>query len=815
MFNNQKKTFGFRKAKNVTTIGGTEVGNKVVKSAIVAGTLAVLPFMAGQNTAHADEVTATADTTTAVPVNPNPATNLEAPQPAQTGANVTANANAGTSVGDKTVTAPIVSADLNQAVSDAKTAGVNVATEANKDYTNIADANADLASQTKAVEDATAQKQANTDAIKKANAQNAQIDAQNAQITQANADAKAKYESDLAKYTAEKQAYDQAQANRTSNVSNDTVFSGRGVADTLNGYGTTTSDEVTIDKDGNWVLKEPIVDPQGIIGYITSTGKFNYTVNYDPAQKKSVTIVTGVTFNTWKLDQYTPSISGNTNAVAVYKDLSGNIIYSHNYTGLSSIGEIAVNKTYSLDKVISLADGETSPEFEFMKTAPKWEIEAPSALLVKLSYNGQDLPTVTTPPAPPKVTPLIPNVTTPKTLTVNVAVHPVTVSQTPTIVKDVINDDGVSVDGKLVPKNSTEFYTLSFSTIKAGHPVYKDGEVVVHDALPLNLGGGDLEAVKALNPNWVFFYDEATNSYSAKPTDAELAKLNQTGVDYTFKSIVLPANPLNDNGTYENTFSFQLGGYLVYSNKVVDYTPGTDDPNDNEHGNSTIQPTKQVLDLEGNDINNKTVQAGQKIVYVGKWDLDQYKGIVAGAIAISKGFGFIDNYDETKEVIDVKGTTIKSASGKDVTGLTPYIIKNLADAPQEIKDLVINSGVDIKDNDEFVIWVADDKKAFFDTYVVTGDSIFFTMPATIKDSVKTGDSIDNVVYQIDFGNGYAGNWVHNTVENPVPETPKETPAPKQEALPTTGDNSGNFLAGIGMGIVAMLSGLAFFKKEEN
>ncbi|MGI1728133.1 hypothetical protein [Streptococcus uberis] len=54
----KKETFGFRKAKNVTTIGGTRVGSKdMLKGAVVAGTIAVLPFVAGGHSVNADEVT--------------------------------------------------------------------------------------------------------------------------------------------------------------------------------------------------------------------------------------------------------------------------------------------------------------------------------------------------------------------------------------------------------------------------------------------------------------------------------------------------------------------------------------------------------------------------------------------------------------------------------------------------------------------------------------------------------------------------------------------------------------------------------------
>lgn len=810
MFKNEKKTFGFRKASNVTTIGGTEVGTtNVVKGAIIAGaTLAVIPFVGGQSVS-ADEVTApVAPETTAVATNPNPATNLETPQPAQTEANISANANAGQTSGDTAVTTKITDPALDASVAKAEQTGVDVTTEANKEYTKEADAKADLASQKTAVDKATAEKQANVDAIKQANAKNAQIDKDNA-------DAKAKYEADLAKHNADLLAQQKAQDayNNGTNISQNVEAKTQSVVGSE--YGDTFMKAKTDDKTGAFTLTHDMNDGVNIIGLGNLNGKINSTVVSDGKGGEIITI-TSVDLYDYNYTNKVANSAVNQNINFHVYDLSGKEIFSVYHDGNTTFAK-EINKNVVINKVFNVKAGETTPLTQVLKVDDNWIYNTHGQVFAQLKNTNVLTPVTVTPPPTLKT---IPKVPVPEVKNVAVAVHPVAVSQAPKIIKDAVNDSGVSINGKLVPKNSEATFVLDLPTLNAGRPVFKDGEIVVHDALPSDMAH-ELATIQSLNPTWTFFYDEATNSYSAKPTEVELANINKTDVAYSFKDLTLPVSPQNDNGTYNNTYSLALGGYLVYSNKVTFYTPGSDDPNDPNHGGSTIQPTKQVFDLEGNDINNKPVKAGQQIKYVGKWDLDQYKDIVAGAVAISKGFGFIDNYDETKETIDVKGTTIKSASGKDVTGLTPYVVKNLADAPQAIKDLVIASGVPIGDNDEFVIWVADDKQDFFDTYVVTGDSIFFTMPATIKDDVKTGDSIDNIVYQIDFGNGYAGNVVHNPVENPVEptgtgsETPTPTPTPQPE-LPTTGDNNSNQIASLGLSLLMGAMGAVFgFRKKES
>lgn len=442
----------------------------------------------------------------------------------------------------------------------------------------------------------------------------------------------------------------------------------------------------------------------------------------------------------------------------------------------------------------------------------------------------------------PEVPVVKPHVEVPEKENYSISVHPVEVKENPTISKSVSNDSGQDVDGKLVPKGAEAPYTLDVGSLTAGRPqLAENGGIIIYDSLPSGYFLSEAEMEKTISEaeklGFTTEYDEATSTFKFTLNADEIKKVNANRLtsDYDIPNPVIYGTPINDNATYINASTLvltptdssgkELDKITTTSNKVVIYTAGTDDPEDKEHGGSTIQPTKQVLDENGNDIDGKAVEKGQKIVYVGKWDLDQYKDIMAGAVAISKGFGFIDNYDESAVTMDIAGTTITSASGKTVTGLTPYVVKNLSDAPQEIKDLVVNAGIEIADNDEFVIWVADDPQAFYDEYVVTGDSIFFTMPAQVKDDFE-GEQFDNIVYQIDFGNGYAGNVVTNKVETPVePETPAEpevlkptpeVPVVKASVLPETGETSNGMLATIGMFILTVLTAFTFgkFKKSE-
>ncbi|RLV28402.1 hypothetical protein DIX60_01790 [Streptococcus iniae] len=440
---------------------------------------------------------------------------------------------------------PVTSQVLDTAVETAKEAGVTVNTTPIVSHTDVPSAQADLSNQTQAVKDTTAKAEANTQAIKDATAKNAQIDAQNkaeaervAQenkagqlaVDQQNAEAQAKadatnaqlkadYEAKLAEiktvedynkavaernalakaqadatnaqlkadYQVKLDAYNKALADRANLVANDVSFEGYGKSEILTGYGQKTTDVVTVDKNGNFVIREPQSDTDGTFGNTKVTGKFIYTVTYDEATNKAIIKITGISLNTWQLDLTRQTTAVNRNISASYKDLAGNVLYTRNFDGLSSIGVQTINKSFALDKEIILSDGETSAEVMFLKTEPKWVISAPSTLFAKLTYDTADIPskpvpptlvTVTpeaekpvpnTPPTPNYVTPVLvtftpqtptvkPHVSVPEKLVVTVSVHPVMVPvANPS--KDVVDKTGKSINGYKVKSETVVTHT--------------------------------------------------------------------------------------------------------------------------------------------------------------------------------------------------------------------------------------------------------------------------------------------------------------------------------------------------------------------
>ncbi|MGH2277275.1 SspB-related isopeptide-forming adhesin [Streptococcus uberis] len=873
----KKETFGFRKAKNVTTIGGTRVGSKdMLKGAVVAGTIAVLPFVTGGHSVNADEVTTpTQPDSTAVATNPNPATNLVPVQPEATQGNTEAVADAGT--GSSTTTTTIEKpAELTQAENSAKSAGVTITDGGTEKVADAKTAESNYATETKIVQDTTAQAIADQKAYE---AKKAEVDAKNAE-TKAKEDAlKANNiasDSTSGIYVTgafDPQAtgldfYKNIKVVATTEGSHDVESLGWNANTSITSSSGVTVSPYDPNKTGQWKIggttSEFLYRIDGITKgdsiFIKNWGTTSDGINInaklvftddtklvegDQFALIGKTEDNGIAWDYWNFkdfgfdgtfldDEGNPikltiaSIIGDVdNGQKSTISFGGNTLNYVNPDGshLTDDGSGLVSKELELVNGYQnapvgtyLAVG-TSSKFSYTHTSDKYVLTSKDTISNYIEFDlfgtSSKVETETFTYLPQPVAP------TKKT----VAVKTYQVDLKTGISKTVSNDSGENVDGLMVPKGSEAPYTLKTNALEAGRPLLANGSYVITDHLPSGYLV-NVEKTVAQNSAFNVAYDEASNTITFMLKDSEVAKLNADRTKaFNVVDPIIYGNPQNDNATYINAYNFKAGNlYDMTSNTVTIYTPGTPDPNDPHHGNSIIQPTKQVLDTEGNDINNKTVKAGQDIVYVGKWDLDQYKGIMAGAVAISKGFGYIDNYDEAKEILNVEGTTIKNRKGETVNGLTPYVIKNLADAPQAIKDLVKQSGVPIEDNDEFVIWVADDYQGFFDKYVKVGDSIFFTMPAKIKDTVKDGESVDNIVYQIDFGNGYAGNWVHNTVENPkVPETPKtpaspkvdeKTPIAQASVLPTTGEQSTGWLGAIGMAIVSVVSlfGIGKIKK---
>ena len=379
---------------------------------------------------------------------------------------------------------------------------------------------------------------------------------------------------------------------------------------------------------------------------------------------------------------------------------------------------------------------------------------------------------VTVTPEPPKKPNFLPHIPVPEKETYEAAVHPVIVKQTPANIKAVVNEDGVDVNGKLVPKGSTQTWVLTNSPLVAGREVVTSYTML--DPLPAGFEI-DREATETKNTAWTISYDE-NGKATVLATQATLDYLNaKRDQDVTIPLAYFVGRPINDGGTYKNTFTTLIaipkGEYKVVSNIPVIYTPGNDPetprtpetPNGENPtpGDNLIQPKKDVVDENGNSINGQSVLPNTVLNYVAEQDFDQYKGIVASKHAIGKGFLYVDDYlDEAIDGTSLVVNSITAANGDDVRELFDMIhVLSKDSLDEKLQALIKESG--ISPVGEFYLWVAKDPEAFYKAYVQQGLDITRNLSFKMKqDFVGT---ITNQTFQVDFGNGYYGNIVTNEV----------------------------------------------------
>ena len=364
-----------------------------------------------------------------------------------------------------------------------------------------------------------------------------------------------------------------------------------------------------------------------------------------------------------------------------------------------------------------------------------------------------------------------------KPVSPTVRYHLTALNENTPVEKAVTNEDGVDVDNQSVAKGSVNHFILRPKDLPAGRP--ETASIVNSDYIADGLEV-DVEATTKANETWDIAYDTNSRLLEVKANKLELAKANgNLAKSYTPTAFTLIFKTLNDSAKYENVFKMNVKGtegseYVSYSNKVRIHTPGgPDNPNDKENksgkGYHKIQPTKNNTDVKGNNINDKTLLQSDTNYYVAEWDLDQYIKDKSSKSAIAKGFGYIDNYDETAVEPLKEKYTVVDAKGNKVEGLKLYEAdaSKLEELPEALQQFVKDSGIDVSKFGKFHIWLAEDSQAFYDKYVKTGTDVFFNLPMVVKKGY-TG-KYTNQTYQIDFGNGYYGNVVRNDVPDFTPK----------------------------------------------
>lgn len=727
--------------------------------------------------------------------------------------------------------------DAKNAQEKAKVAQANQTAKQEADKTN-AQLKADYEKKLAEIESVEAHNKAvadrNAKAKKDAEARNAQL--------------KADYEEKL-------KAYQKVLADRQTLASNQVTFKGYGKSEVLDSYGQRTTDTVTVNNDGTFVLTEPQSDTDGTFANTKVTGKLIFTKRFDEATQKAIVTITGVELKTWQLDLTRKTTAVNRNISASYKDLAGNTLYTRRFDGLSSIGVQNINKSFALNKEITLSDGQTSAEVMFLKTEPNWIYEAPSSLYATLTYKAialpkkPEAPTYTPvtpeaekpipkkPEAPKYVTPTevtyTPEVFTPKTPTVkphvpvpekvsvSVAVHPVTVPvANPS--KDVVDENSNSINGLSVLPNSELNYVAKhdFSQYKGMTASSQDilkNFIFIDDYKDEALDGNSMtvNSITAQNGDDVSQLLEMRHVLSTDTLDEKLqtlikeAGISPVGEFYMwtakdpasfYKAYVQKGLNITYNLSFKVNQTF-TEGEIVNGVAQIDFGNGylgnlvvNDLPKPEVH--------KDVLDKQdGKSINNGTIKVGDEVTYklegwfvpTGRsYDLFEYK--------------FVDQLQHTHDLY-LKDSVIAKV---DITLSDGSVIKKGTDLAEYTETVY---------NKETGLYELAFKKEFLEK--VARSSEFGADAFIVVKRIKAGDVYNDYTLYVNGNPVKSNRVVTHTPEDPKPSKPN-TPTPQTPVqgasvatLPQTGEATSSSLLATALGVMTLgLAGLGLRKKKE-
>lgn len=340
-------------------------------------------------------------------------------------------------------------------------------------------------------------------------------------------------------------------------------------------------------------------------------------------------------------------------------------------------------------------------------------------------------------------------------ITLKTAVHPVKVTQKPTNEKAVVNNDNIDINGKTVAKGSTVKWVLQNNKLLAGRKELT--AVVMNDPFPAGFEV-DSEATAEANADYYTLKTTEDDSYQLVGTAKLLSILNaHRDQDVEVPGFVFIGKPLNDNAHYDNAFETiysTANGYY----KVVSNIPSIDTP-DNPN------PTKTVTDKTGADINGKTT-FDKDVTFHLTTDYSPYVNTIVDVETMAKAAGIYDDTDDNTVKPDITKATVTDSQGNDITATgTFYDIEAGQPIPQELQ--IFLDGAHLTPDGEFVVWIPNDLKDYYQNYVLTGNNVTVNLPVEVI--AKAGETAENTFVQVEFGNGYQSNLVFVKVPDVSPE----------------------------------------------
>jgi len=350
------------------------------------------------------------------------------------------------------------------------------------------------------------------------------------------------------------------------------------------------------------------------------------------------------------------------------------------------------------------------------------------------------------------------------------------------------NADNSNIDGKIVVAETTNYYKLlwdldqykgmklSRNDIAKGFYYledYPEEAVTINNRL-VSLVDSNGQAVTGVEVNSYNSLEEAPETVKTMLSKANITPkgafqlFTATNPTDFYNKYVVTGNSIKiTNPMVVKDSLTQTGG--VYENKAYQIDLG------NGYATETVRNIVPKVDTnkhnyneDGVLIDGKQVVAGTTNHYKLTWDLDQYRGMSATNSEIAKGFFFVEDYPEEALTVDNTKVTMLDSNGQAVTGVEVSSYNSLENAPEDIKQALVNAKITPKG--AFQLFRATNAKDFFNKYVLTGNSITITTPMKVKEELTTtGGTYNNKAYQVDFGKTFETNIVTNIVPKVTPE----------------------------------------------
>ena len=325
------------------------------------------------------------------------------------------------------------------------------------------------------------------------------------------------------------------------------------------------------------------------------------------------------------------------------------------------------------------------------------------------------------------------------------------------------NEDGVLIDGGLVPVGSITEYKLTWKLsnlrdVVGTNEAINRGFYYIDD-YPEVLKTLD-DRIKVLDSNGnvvngirVIKYDNLEQASSE--IKAILSKNNITpkgafqvfsaenpiefynnyvkkGIDLTIVNPMQVTQALKENGGSYQNVAYEIDfGVAQVTDTITNTVP-------------KVKPVKHNYNEDNVKIDGKVVLAASRTNYKLNWNLSAYKNVEASDKYIKKGFYFVDDYPEEALNLDEKNITITDDKGKAVVGVEVVNYESLEKAPEEVKAVLKEAKVTPKG--AFQLFKATDSKQFYNDYVKTGTNLTITNPMIVKPEMARKDSkkvVDN------------------------------------------------------------------------